>query len=31
MDKTKKIFKENFKMKILFAKNGFGGHYAEKF
>ena len=27
---SKKIFLSKFKMKILFAKNSFGGHYAEK-
>ncbi len=34
MDKIKKSSKKislsKFKMKILFAKNAFGGHYAEK-
>jgi len=34
MGKIKKFFGENFssnfKMKIIFAKNAFGGHYAEK-
>ncbi len=34
MDKLKKspmkIFLSKFKMKIIFAKNAFGGHYAEK-
>jgi hypothetical protein len=34
MDKIKKSSKKNFlskfQMKIIFAKNAFGGHYAEK-
>ena len=36
MDKIKKNLRrkfvnQNFKKKIIFSKNGFGGHYAEKF
>jgi len=27
---SKKIFSSKFKMKIIFAKNAFGGHYEEK-